>query len=218
MRLLAQNFQCATGSKYSNQLSHSLFFWRKYLVHYEQDSKTNTVDTKEDAVMIIYSRSTFKKKAKTWCEEDIPDSNKDPDSLQKEEEENSPNNLTTAKSTANLLFLKTATTPNTGTTSKKKKKRRIKGIGLNSSKEARERETQPCTSTISSWRDKITMATSRNSCNATQNKMDEKSNQMGCEHDLPKQRLAMLTCYSALKKTTTGKENQIKTHSKETQT
>ena len=69
--------------------------------------------------MIIYSRSTSKEKAKTECEEDIPDSIKDQDSLQ-EEEENSPNNLTTAKSTANILFLKTATTPNIVTTSKKK--------------------------------------------------------------------------------------------------
>ena len=90
-------------------------------VHHEQDSKTNTVDTTEDAVMIIYSRSTSKKKAKTECEEDIPDSIKDQDSLQEEEEEeNSPNNLTTAKSTTNILFLKTATTPNIVTTSKKK--------------------------------------------------------------------------------------------------
>ena len=32
------------------------FLWRRYLVHHEQDSKTNTVDTKEDDVMIICSQ------------------------------------------------------------------------------------------------------------------------------------------------------------------
>ena len=143
MRLLAQIFHCTTGSNYLNQLSHSLFFWRRYLVHHEQDSKTNTVDTKEDVVMIIFSRSTSKEKAKT--------KSKDQDSPQ-EEEENSPNNLTTAKSTANILFLKTATNPNTGTTSKKKKKRRKERNGLNLPEETRERQTQPSKNHVESCR------------------------------------------------------------------
>ena len=124
---------------------HTLYFlWRRYLVHHEQDSKTNTVDTKEDAVMIKKLQEHVQEKGKDECEEYIPDSIKDQDGLQEEEEEdNSPNNLNTAKSTANLLFRKTATTPNTVTTSKKKEKRRKRRNGLNSPEEARERRTQP---------------------------------------------------------------------------
>ena len=88
MRLLAHNFPTARQAQIIRTNYHTLhFLFRRYLVHHEQDSKTNTVDTKEDAVTILYSRSTFKKKAETECEEDITDSNKDQDSLQEEEEE-----------------------------------------------------------------------------------------------------------------------------------
>ena len=163
--ITSTNFPTARQAQIIRTNYHTLhFLFRRYLVHHEQDSKTNTLDTKEDAVTIIYSRSTFKKKAETECEEDITDSNKDQDSLRN---------------------------------------------GLNSSKKStREADAtikKPCRK-LARHLAKITMATSRKSCNATHNKMNEESNQLGSEHDLTTQRLPTLPCYSALKKTTTGKE------------